>query len=64
MLRLKDVPRENMYTVVSYLKRVLMLVQNCSCLPTDIMGLLNNIMVLATYKEFSGFMNLIYFNHN
>jgi len=62
-LRLKDAPGENICTAVSYLKGALMLLQNCSDLPTDTMGLLNNIIISADCDEFSGFMNLVYYNH-
>ena len=43
-LRLKDVPGENVCMAVSYLKVVLLLLQNYSGLPTDTMGLLNDTM--------------------
>ena len=62
-LRLKDVPGENVCTAVSYLKGALLLLQNCSGLPTDTMGLLNDIMGSADCDEFSGFMNSVYFDH-
>ena len=62
-LCLKDIPGENVCTTVSYLKGVLMLLQNCLGLLTDMIGLLNNIMGSADCEEFSGFMNLVYFYH-
>ena len=62
-LRLKDVPGENVCTAVSYLKGALLLLQNCSGLPTDTMGLLNDTMGSADCAEFSGFMNSVYFDH-
>jgi len=62
-LRLKDAPGENVCTVVSYLKRALMLLKNSSELPTDTMGLLNDIMISADCDEFSGFMNSVYYDH-
>ena len=43
-LRMKDVPGENVGTVVSYLKGELLLLQNFSAIPTNIMGLLNDVM--------------------
>ena len=58
-LQLKDVPGENMCTAVSYLKGALLLLQNCSGLPTDIMCLLNDTMGSADCDEFSWFMNLM-----
>ena len=42
-LRMKDVPGENVGTVVSYLKGALLLLQNCAAIPTDAMGLLNDV---------------------
>jgi len=62
-LRLKDEPGENFCTAVSYLKGALMLLQNCSELPTDTMGLLNDIMISADFDEFSGFVNSVYYDH-
>merc|ERR1740124_409077 len=62
-LQLKDVPGKNICTAVSYLKGALMLLQNCSELRTDTMGLLNGIMISADCDEFSGFMNLVYYDH-
>ena len=58
-LRLKDIPGENIHTTVRHFKGVLMLLQNCSGLPTDTMGLLSNIVVLVDCKESSGFTNLV-----
>ena len=52
-LRMKDVAGENVGTVVSYLKGALLLLQNCSGLPTDTMELINNTMVSADYAEYS-----------
>jgi len=40
MLCMKDVAGENVGTIVSYLKRALVLLSNCKCLPTDMMGFL------------------------
>ena len=62
-LRLKDVPGENVCTPVSYLKVALLLLQNCSGIPTNAMGLLHDTMGLADCDEFSGFMNSVYFDH-
>ena len=62
-LRLKDVPGENVCAAVSYLKGALLLLQSCLGLPTDAMGLLNNVMGSADCDELSGFMNLVYFDH-
>ena len=62
-LRLKDIPGENVCTAVSYLKGALMLLHNCTGLPTDTMGLLNDTMGLADCEDFTGFMNSVYFDH-
>ena len=40
-----------------------MLLQNYSELLINTMGLLNDIMISVNCDEFSGFMNLIYYNH-
>ena len=37
-LRMRDVPGENVGTVVSYLKGPLALLQNCTAIPTDAIG--------------------------
>ena len=60
-LRMKDVPGENVGTVVSYLKGALLLLQNCSAIPTDAMGLLNDVMSSADCSEFTNYMQSIYF---
>jgi len=62
-LRFKDVHGENVCTAVSYLKGTLLLLQNCSVLPTKTMVLLNDTMGSADYDKFSGFMNSVYFDH-
>ena len=46
-LRMKDVPGKKVGTVVSYLKGDLLLLQNCSAISTDTMGLLNDVMSSA-----------------
>ena len=55
--------RGNVYTAVIYLKRALLLMHNYTGLPTDTMGLLNDMMGLVDCDEFTGFMNLVYFDH-
>ena len=60
-LRMKDVPGENVGTVVSYLKGALLLLQNCGAIPTDAMGLLNDVMSSADCKDFTDYMKSIYF---
>ena len=62
-LCLKDLPGENVCTAVSYLKGALLLLKNTSVLPTDTMGLMNDIMESADCDDFSGFMNSVYFDH-
>ena len=58
---MKDVPGKNVGTVVSYLKGALLLLQNCAVIPTDAMGLLNNVMSSADCKDFTEYMKSIYF---
>lgn len=60
-LRLKDVPGENDGTAVRYLKGTLFLFQNCSAVPTDTMGRLNDVMTSMDCEEFTGYMKSIYF---
>ena len=60
-LWMKDVPRENVGTVVSYLKGALLLLYCFSTIPTDAMGLLNDVIVLADYTSFTEYMKSIYF---
>ena len=63
MLRIKDVPGENVRTMVSFLKGAMMLVQNCATLLTDKISLMSNTMCSADCDEFRVFMQLVYFNH-
>ena len=60
-LRVKDMAGENVGTVVSYLKGALLLLQNCGAIPTNVMGLLNDVMVSADCEDFIAYMHLIYF---
>ena len=62
-IHLKDIPGENVSTIMSYLKGALLLLENFSSLPTYIMGLLNDMMCSAENEEFSRFMRFIYFDH-
>ena len=50
-----------METVISYFKGALLLLQNCSAIPTDVLGFLNDVMVLAGCDEFTAYMRSIYF---
>ena len=59
--RMKDATGENVGTVVSYLKGAMFLLKNCGANPTDVIGLLNDVMVSADCKEFTAYMKLIYF---
>ena len=63
LLRMKDVAGENVGTVVSYLKGALVLLSNCKCLPTDMMGILNDIFCSAACSDFVDYMKAIYFSH-
>ena len=57
--RLNNIPKENIDTVVSYLKGSLLLLKNCSKLPTDIIGLINDIMYSADCANFKEYMKAI-----
>lgn len=59
-LRMKDFPGENVGTVVSYLKGVLLLLENCEAIPMDAMSLLNDVMSSADCQEFTAYMQSIY----
>jgi len=60
---MKDVPGENVGMVASYLKRALALLGNCKCLPTDMMGILNDIFCSVACPNFTYYMKNIYFSH-
>jgi len=51
-LRKKDVAKKNMGTVSSYVKRVLLFPKSFSATLTDVIGLLNDLMVLVDCAEF------------
>ena len=55
-LRMKDMPGENVETVISYLKCDLLLLQNCAAIPTDTMGLLDDVMSSVDHEEFKAYM--------
>ena len=50
-----------MGTMVGCLKGALLLLKNCSAIPTDVMGLLNDVMVLADCGESVEYIKSIYF---
>ena len=60
---MKDVPGENIGTVVSYLKGPLALLRYCKCLPTYMMGILNEIFCSPVCMDFTDHMKNIYFSH-
>ena len=62
-VRMKDIPGENIGTIASYLKGVILLLDNCNSLPTDVLGLLNDVMTSAESKVFCEYMQSIYFAH-
>ena len=62
-LQLNDVPGENVSTIVSYLKGKIMLLQNCTVLLTDLIGLLNNIMCSVDNNDICTYMKSIYFSY-
>jgi len=62
-VQVKDIPGENVDTIIIYLKGVVMLLDNRNILPTDVMGMLNDVMSSADSKVFSEYMQSIYFAH-
>ena len=58
-VRMKDIPGENVGTIASYLKGVMLLLDNCNSLPTDVLGILNDVMTSADSKVFSEYMQSI-----
>ena len=62
-LRTKDIPGENVSTVVSYLKGALMILNNCDKLRTDTIGLLEDTICLAECNESIEFMSIVYIKH-
>ena len=58
---MKDIPGENVGTIASYLKGVIILLDNCNSLQTDVLGFLNDVMTSADSKFFSEYMQSIYF---
>ena len=62
-LQIKDIAGGYIGTVVSYLKGVVILLQSCTVLPADLIGLLNDIMILSENSDFTSFMKSMYFDH-
>jgi len=62
-IRIKEIPGKNVDTLVLYLKGSLLLLKNCTELPINIIGLINDIMCSVEYTEFKEYMKAIYFNH-
>ena len=60
-MHLKDIPRENVLTAVSYLKGAIMLLQNCDTVLTDTLGILHDIMTSTDCDKFTEYMKSIYF---
>lgn len=48
-----------MRKVVGYLEGNFLLLQNCSVTPMDTMGLLNDVMSLANYQDFTNYIKCI-----
>ena len=63
-MRLKDFPGENVSTAASYLRGVILLLENCKEIPTDLMGLLNEIFTSASTADFSAYVNMLYTSHH
>ena len=55
-VRMKDIPGENVGIIASYLKGVILILDNCNSLPTDVLELLNDVMTSADSKIFSEYM--------
>ena len=55
-VRMKDIPGKNVGTIASYFKGVVLLLDNCNSLPTDVLGLLNDVMNSADSKVFLEYM--------
>lgn len=53
----------NTSTVVSHLKGAVLLLQNYTDLPTDLIGLLHDILASAKNEDFVAFIKALYFNH-
>ena len=62
-LRMKDVPGNNVETISSYLKGVLLILSNCNKMPTNVMRLLNNTFCSVACDNFTDFMKNMYFSH-
>ena len=62
-LRMKDITGENVGTLVSYLKGVLLLIENCANMPIYMLGLLNDIMMLATNIKYCIYMMSMYYEY-
>ena len=62
-VRMKDISGEHVGTIVIYLKGVILLLDNCNSLPTDVLGLLNDFMISADSQVFLEYMQSIYFSH-
>ena len=60
---MKDIPGENVGVIVSYLKEVLLLLQNVNKIPTDVMRLLNNTFCSTACENFTDFMKNVYFSY-
>jgi len=56
---MKDVPGENVGTVISYLKETLLLFQNFAAIPTYAMEILNDVMSSADCSKFTDYMQSI-----
>lgn len=47
--------------MVSYVKGALLLLKNCSAIPTDVIGLINDVSILDNCAEVVDYMKSIYF---
>ena len=62
-IHLKDIQGENVETVVSYLKGMLILLHQCGKVLTDMTGLLNNIMASVECNKCTHYTKSTYFSH-
>ena len=63
VLWMKNVSGENVLTVVSYLKGTVLLLQNCTDLPIDLIGILHDILTSARNEDVTALIKAMHFNH-
>ena len=63
ILQMKDMPRENVETIVGYLNEALALLSSWNKLLVDMMGLLKDIFCSAKCKDFTAVVSNVYSEH-